>query len=94
MQKSSELASRLRSRLESWITICLRCRGAYEFVHQAGLSCPLSRRGQKAGRMTFVEAGWHPGSSERWVELQDDSSISLLQAHVLERQLPVQVVVI
>lgn len=83
---------------ESWSSIWERSLSpqarAYEFLHRAGLSFPLNRRGQKAGRMTFVEAGWHPGSSERWAELQDDVSVSLLQAHILQRELPVRVVVV
>ena len=35
--------------------------------------------GAKAGRIDFVEGGWHPGSNERWAELRDDPRVAARQ---------------
>ncbi len=48
---------------------------------------------RKAGGVYYTEWGGHPGSSERWVDLRDDLSASLLQARLVERALPIKVVV-
>jgi hypothetical protein len=40
-----------------------------------------------------VDGGWHPGSCERWVEVRDDLSLSLLQASLIELNRPIRVVV-
>lgn len=37
-----------------------------------------------AGRLCFHEGDNHPGSSERWVDVPDDLSASLLQARLIE----------
>jgi hypothetical protein len=50
-------------------------------------------RGLKAGQLEFVDGGWHPGSCERWVEVRDDLSLSLLQASLIELNRPIRVVV-
>lgn len=57
------------------------------------LDCALQARGDKAGRIGFTEWGGHPGSCERWVDLKDDLTVSLLQARLIERELPIKVVV-
>jgi hypothetical protein len=60
---------------------------------------PLARRGARLGRkpkptpLAFVEGGWHPGNCERWVEVRDDLSLSLLQASLIELNRPIRVVV-
>jgi hypothetical protein len=48
--------------------------------------------GSKAGTILFTEWGGHPGSSERWVDLKDDLSVSILQARLIERDLPIKLV--
>jgi hypothetical protein len=63
---------------------------AYTLLKDLGLDCALNRPGEKAGRIEFVEWGYHPGSSERLVELRDDLSVSLLQASLIERSLPIR----
>jgi len=65
---------------------------AYMLLKELGLDCALTQPGPKAGRITFVEWGYHPGSSERFVELHDDLSVSLLQARLIERNLPIRLV--
>jgi len=43
--------------------------------------------------MEFIEGGWHPGSSACWVELRDDLTVSLLQADIIERDLPLKITI-
>ena len=57
------------------------------------LDCALHARGDKAGLIYFTECGGHPGSCERWVDLKDDLTVSILQARLIERDLPIKVVV-
>jgi len=40
----------------------------------------------------LTDWGGHPGSSERWVDLRDDLSVSILQARLIERDLPIKLV--
>ncbi|GEO18415.1 hypothetical protein [Microvirga aerophila] len=65
---------------------------AFTLLKELGLDCGLNQAGEKAGRINFVEWGYHPGSSERFVELRDDLSVSLLQARLMERNLPIRLV--
>jgi hypothetical protein len=65
---------------------------AYTLLKGLGLDCALNKPGEKAGRIEFVEWGFHPGSSERLVELWDDLSVSLLQARLIEHNLPIRLV--
>lgn len=65
---------------------------AYVLLDGLDLDCALDARGRKAGLMEFTEWGGHPGSSERWVDLQDDLSVSILQGRLVERGLPIEVV--
>ena len=57
------------------------------------LDCALTQKGQKAGCMNFVDWGGHPGSCERWVDLRDDLTVSLLQARLIDLNHPISVVV-
>jgi hypothetical protein len=66
---------------------------AYTLLKELGLDCSLNKPGKKAGRINFVEWGYHPGSSERFVELRDDLSVSLLQARLIERGLSIRLVI-
>jgi hypothetical protein len=66
---------------------------AYTLLKGLGLDCGLNRPGEKAGRINFVEGGYHPGSSEHFVELRDDLSVSLLQARLIEGKLPIRLVI-
>jgi hypothetical protein len=66
---------------------------AYKLLKELGLDCSLNKFGEKAGRINFVEGGYHPGSSERFVELRDDLTVSLLQARLIEQKLPIRLVI-
>ena len=57
------------------------------------LDCAPHARGDKAGGMAFTDWGGHPGSCERWVDLEDDLTVSILQARLIERDLPIKLVV-
>ena len=58
---------------------------------------PRSRQGKlgaSAGRqITFEQFGASPGNSYTWVELRDDLTVSLLQARLIELNLPINVAV-
>ena len=65
---------------------------AYQLLTELQLDCDPAARGRTAGGMFFTEWGGHPGSSERWVDLRDDLSVSILQARLTERELPIKIV--
>ena len=48
---------------------------------------------RQAGQMIFEQFGGSPGNSYTWVELRDDLTVSLLQARLIELNLPIDVVV-
>ena len=60
------------------------------FTELAWIANPKTS-GRKAGGIFFTEGGGHPGSNERWVDLKDDISVSILQARLIERDLPIKV---
>ena len=48
---------------------------------------------RQAGQIIFEGFGGAPGNSYTWVELQDDLTVSLLQARLIELNLPINVAV-
>ena len=46
---------------------------------------------RRAGQIIFEEFGGSPGNSYTWVELHDDLTVSLLQARLIELNLPIGV---
>ena len=48
---------------------------------------------RQAGQIIFEEFGGSPGNSFTWVELRDDLTVSLLQARLIELNLPINVAV-
>jgi hypothetical protein len=46
---------------------------------------------RQAGEIIFEEFGGGPGNSYTWVELKDDLTVSLLQARLVELNLPINV---
>jgi hypothetical protein len=46
---------------------------------------------RQAGQIIFQEFGGSPGNSYTWVELQNDLTVSLLQARLIELNLPINV---
>ncbi len=61
----------------------------------ADLNLDCDRRNPAARLATSSSPDWggHPGSSERWVDLKDDLSVSLFQARLVERDLPIKLVI-
>jgi hypothetical protein len=66
---------------------------AYALLKELKIGCGLSKRGDKEGLIEFIEGGVDPGSSERWVELRNDLTVSVLQAHLIERDLPLKITI-
>ena len=64
---------------------------AYSLLKELNLGCSMDQEGKKEGRAEFIKGGLHPGSSECWVELRNDLTVSLLQAHIIERDLPIKI---
>ncbi len=48
---------------------------------------------RQAGQIIFEEFGGSPGNSYTWVELRDDLTVSLLQARLIELNLPIDIAV-
>jgi hypothetical protein len=48
---------------------------------------------RQAGQIIFEQFGGSPGNSYTWVELRDDLTVSLLQARLIELNLPINVAV-
>ena len=65
---------------------------SHQLLKDLDLGCDPKTPGSKAGTILFTEWGGHPGSSERWVDLKDDLSVSILQARLIERDLPIKLV--
>ena len=66
---------------------------AHQLLADLNLDCDPKEPGRKAGHILFTSWGGHPGSSERWVDLKDDLSVSVLQARLIERDLPIKLVI-
>ncbi len=72
----------------------LRRTQAKAFLLLKGLD--LSHSGsalRQAGQIIFQEFEGSPGNSYTWVELHDDLTVSLLQARLIELNLPIDVVI-
>jgi len=54
---------------------------------------PAESKLRQAGEIIFEEFGGAPGNSYTWVELKDDLTVSLLQARLIELNLPINVAV-
>jgi hypothetical protein len=52
---------------------------------------PLDSALRQAGEIIFEAFGGAPGNSYTWVELKDDLTVSLLQARLIELNLPINV---
>ena len=66
---------------------------AHHLLKEIDLGFEPDSKLKLAGQMDFVEHGGHPGSSAHWVDLQDDLTVSLLQARLIELNLPIKIVV-
>lgn len=65
---------------------------AVRYLERAEIGPQFKTRRGCAGLLRFHEGDNHPGSSERWVDIPDDLSASLLQARLIELGEPVRVV--
>src|SRR5271166_4110444 len=65
---------------------------AFHLLKELDLGPPESALRQ-AGQINFEEFGGAPGFSYTWVELQDDLTVSLLQARLIELNLPISLAV-
>jgi hypothetical protein len=66
---------------------------AYSLLQELDVGCSFDAQGKKAGQIEFVEGGWHPGSSACWVELRNDLTVSLLQAHIIGESSPSKITI-
>ncbi|MBX9738945.1 MAG: hypothetical protein K2X62_02685 [Beijerinckiaceae bacterium] len=57
---------------------------AVRYLERVDIGPQFRTRKGCAGRLNFHEGDNHPGSSERWVDVPDDLSASLLQARLIE----------
>ena len=65
---------------------------AHQLLEDLDLDCDPKAPGSKVGTILFTEWGGHPGSSERWVDLKGDLSVSIFQARLIEGDLPIRLV--
>ena len=65
---------------------------AHHLLKTLDLGAPDSQLRQ-AGQIIFESFGAGPGNSYTWVELKDDLTVSLLQARLIELNLPIDVAV-
>jgi hypothetical protein len=65
---------------------------AFHLLKQLDLGASDSKLSQ-AGEIIFEEFGGAPGNSYKWAELKDDLTVSLLQARLIELNLPINVAV-
>jgi hypothetical protein len=66
---------------------------AYHLLKNLDLGLPPNSKLKQAGNMIFEEFGGAPGFSYTWVELKDDLTVSLLQARLIELDLPIAITV-
>jgi hypothetical protein len=63
---------------------------AHHLLKQIDLGAPNSKL-REAGEIMFEAFGGAPGNSYTWVDLKDDLTASLLQARLIELNLPIKV---
>jgi len=68
------------------------CAKAYTLLEGLDLGPDFDGKGRHVGLIEFNEGG-HPGDDSRWVDIEDELSVSLLQARLIELNLPIKVVV-
>jgi hypothetical protein len=64
---------------------------AFHLLKKLDLRLAPDSKLKQAGQMFFQEFGGAPGNSYTWVELKDDVTVSLLQARLIEPNLPIDV---
>jgi hypothetical protein len=64
---------------------------AFHLLKKLDLGGAPNSKLKQAGQIIFQEFGGAPGNSYTWVELKDDLTVSLLQARLIELNLPIKV---
>ena len=64
---------------------------AFHLLKKLDLGSAPDSKLKQAGQIIFEEFGDSPGNSYTWVELKDDLTVSLLQARLVELNLPINV---
>ena len=64
---------------------------AYHLLRGLDLASDPDSKLRQAGQVIFVGCGGAPGNSYTWVDLKDDLMVSLLQARLIELNLPINV---
>jgi hypothetical protein len=77
---------------DSWDNFTGPQAKAYHLLKKLDLGAADSKLRQ-AGEVIFEEFGGAPGNSYTWVDLKDDLTVSLLQARLIELNMPINVVV-
>ena len=63
---------------------------AHHLLKEFDLGAPDSKL-REAGEIMFEAFGGSPGNTYHWVDLKDDLTASLLQARLIELNLPIKV---
>lgn len=66
---------------------------AHKLLSELDLGCEPNAELNQAGHMHFVDGYSNPMSVANWVELRDNLTVSLLQARLIELELPIKIVV-
>jgi hypothetical protein len=66
---------------------------AHHFLKELDLGTDPESKLRRAGQMHFESFGSGPGNSYHWVDLKDDLTVSLLQARLIELNLPIRIVI-
>jgi hypothetical protein len=77
---------------DSWDNFTGPQAKAYHLLKKLDLGAADSKLRQ-AGEVIFEAFGGAPGNSYTWVELKDDLTVSLLQARLIELNLPINVTI-
>jgi hypothetical protein len=64
---------------------------AFHLLEKLDLGSAPDSKLKQSGQIIFEEFGGAPGNSYTWVELKDDVTVSLLQARLIELNLPIDV---
>jgi hypothetical protein len=64
---------------------------AFHLLKKLDLGSNPDSKLRQSGQIIFQEFGGAPGNSYTWVELKDDVTVSLLQARLIELNLPIDV---
>ncbi|MEK0082322.1 hypothetical protein [Benzoatithermus flavus] len=80
-----------RTWLMMWDLRWSPCARAFRLLQELEIGPWLERHGAGPGELDFIEYGYHPCSSDQWVEARNQLTISLLQARFVELNVPIRV---